>query len=449
MGALIVAVAALASCTSPEQEAAPRERQARPPNVLIFVTDDQRAARTLSVMPHTRRFFARGGTRFRNAFATTPLCCPSRASILSGRYSHNHGVTRNELGGRLDERHALPAYLSSAGYRSAISGKYLQGIPLHTDPPYFERWDIFSWGYYDRTHNVNGRPKLVRSYSTGHVGRFAVDSLRRFEREDRAPWLLYVAPNAPHFPFLPSEKYRRAPLPERSHGQVRLERDRRDKPPFVRASRFGRAKGNRIMKQQLRTLLSVDDMVERVVGTLRALGEERDTLAFFMSDNGYLLGEHRLFGKRLPYEPSVRIPLLMRWPGRVPAGTVEDRLVANIDIAPTVLDAAGIETDANHAMDGLSLLGNAERDHLLLEQIEKRPQLLPGWAALRSATEIYIEYYAPDQETVRFREHYSLIEDGLQLVNTLADDDSSNDGNVDALQARLEEARSCAASSCP
>jgi arylsulfatase A-like enzyme len=411
------------------------------------VTDDQRAARTLSVMPSTRRFFARGGTLFANAFATTPLCCPSRASILSGRYAHNHGVTRNEFGGRLDADHALPAYLRAAGYRTAISGKYLQGVPLDADPPNFDRWDTFNWGYFDRTHNVNGSLELVESYSTRHVGNFAVQSLRRFERSDGQPWFLYVAPNAPHDPFAASDKYRGTPLPERSHEQVKLERDRSDKPAFVRAERFGRAKGHRIMKRQLRTLLSVDDMVARVARTLRALGETRETLAFFMSDNGYLLGEHGLFGKRLPYEPSVRIPLLMRWAGQIPAGTVSERLVANIDVAPTVLEAAGIEPGAT--VDGVSLLRNSKREGLLLEQIEKRRRSLPGWAAIRTPSSIYVEYYGHDQESVLFREHYDLGTDPHQLRNTLADDDPANDARARALRVRLREIRACTGAGCP
>ena len=411
------------------------------------MTDDQRAARTLSVMPSTRRFFARGGTLFTNAFATTPLCCPSRASTLSGRYAHNHGVTRNEFGGRLDADHALPAYLRAAGYRTAISGKYLQGVPLDADPPNFDRWDTFNWGYFDRTHNVNGSLELVESYSTRHVGSFAVQSLRRFERSDRQPWFLYVAPNAPHDPFAASDKYRGTPLPERSHEQVRLERDRSDKPAFVRAERFGRAKGHRIMKRQLRTLLSVDDMVARVARTLRALGETRETLAFFMSDNGYLLGEHGLFGKRLPYEPSVRIPLLMRWPGQIPAGRVSERLVANIDVAPTVLEAAGIEPGAT--VDGVSLLRNSKREGLLLEQIEKRRRSLPGWAAIRTPSSIYVEYYGPDQESVLFREHYDLGADPHQLRNTLADHDPANDAGARALRVRLREIRACTGAGCP
>jgi arylsulfatase A-like enzyme len=441
---------ALVACTSTDEDVGPdRPPAINPPNVLIFVTDDQRAPRTLSVMPQTRRFFARGGTQFANAFATTPLCCPSRASILSGRYAHNHGAMRNELGGRFDADHALPAYLQAEGYRTAISGKYLQGISLDTDPPHFDRWDTFSWGYFDRTHNVNGRIELVESYSTRHVGSFAVQSLRRFERSDREPWFLYVAPNAPHDPFAPSPKYRGAPLPERSHEQVRLERDRRDKPEFVRATRFGRARGHRIMKRQLRTLLSVDDMVARVARVLRALGEKRETLAFFLSDNGYLLGEHGLFGKRLPYEPSVRIPLLVRWPGHVPAGAIDQRLVANIDVAPTVLDAASIERDGVPPMDGVSLLESSERGSLLLELIEERRRPLPGWAAIRTPGRIYVEYYEPDGESVIFREHYDLSEDPSQLRNTLADDDPANDAGVGALQTRLREVRDCAGAGCP
>jgi arylsulfatase A-like enzyme len=439
------------SCTAQQERRGRPTRPAfspppNPPNVVVIVTDDQRAQHTLRVMPATRRLFVDGGTRFTRAYATTPLCCPSRASIFTGRYAHSHGVVRNELGDQLDPESMLPSYLREAGYLSAVAGKYLQGVPIGYDPPNFDRWDTFSWGYFDRFFNVDGRLRLIHRYATDHLASSALRFLHWFEERDSKPWFLYIAPSAPHKPYTAEVDYARAKVPVAFSTKRVRELDRSDKPAYVRKSRFAAKEGRDIFVSQLRSLLSVDDLVGRLFRALDRLGE-RDTLAFFLSDNGFMLGEHGLFAKRLPYTASVQIPLLMRWPGQVNPGVTADDLVANIDIAPTILHAAGVAPKERFPIDGMSLLEPEFRDRLLLEE-EENIHGLPDWASLLTRTYQYIEYYAGDGDVVE-REYYNLTSDPRQLDNLLADGDETNDPGLTTLQDRLARDRNCRGAACP
>jgi arylsulfatase A-like enzyme len=185
---------------------------------------------------------------------------------------------------------------------------------------------------------------------------------------------------APHHPWTPEARYRAVPLRSWPGNPAVFERDRSDKPPSFRKIDWSLADGRRVRDGQLRTLMSVDDMVGRLFATLHELGETRGTLAFFLSDNGYLWADHHLGGdlntagqKRLPYTDSVRVPFFMRWLGHLPAGTRDTRLAANVDIAPTVLEAAGIPQDpAKPPLDGRSLLAPDARNRLLLERWRER-----------------------------------------------------------------------------
>jgi arylsulfatase A-like enzyme len=168
----------------------------------------------------------------------------------------------------------------------------------------------------------------------------------------------------------------------------------------------------RLSVQQKRTLLAVDELVARVIGRLKKLKESRRTLIVFMSDNGMLWGEHGLGGKRFPYTQSVKIPLLVKWPGHIRPRSQSRRMVANIDVAPTVYDAAGIQPA--HVMDGRSLLARKRRNVMLLEHWEKVP-----WRSLRSRRFQYIEYFKRANGAIRFRELYNLKRDPWQLRNLL------------------------------
>lgn len=451
--ALVALQLAVAGTGSDRAEA--RARSSARPNVLIIVTDDQRIG-TLRAMPTTRRWFEQGGTHFTRAFATTPLCCPSRASILTGRYAHNHGV-RNNHGSisNLDQRSTIESYLQDARYSTALFGKYFSGWDLATSPPYFDDWAIFlnsARHYMGGNWNVDGLVRPVKKYATNFIARRALHFVSSTETNDARPWFMVLAPPAPHSPYTPQPRYARAPVRPWGGDPAVFERDRSDKPQFVQARSVSFRKAQRIRTRQFRTLLSVDDLVKRVFGKLGELDERRPTLAFFLSDNGYLWGEHGLggsvFGKRPPYTESVRLPMLMRWPDHVARGAADRRLVANIDLAPTILDAAGITPSAQIPMDGMSLLSNRTRDHLLLEYwIDVGTT--PDWGSIVTPDLQYIEYYGLDGLTPTFREYYDLRRDPWQLDNLLGDRVPGNDPDVTGLSAQLAADRRCAGAGCP
>lgn len=417
-----------------------------PPNVLLIVTDDQPAG-TLEVMPQLRRWFAGRGTTYSRAFVTTPLCCPSRATILTGRYAHNHGVLGNTYGGNLDPGGTLPVLLRQAGYRTALAGKLLNRWPMGRPPPGFDRWALSNGGYRDAIFNVDGTVRTVNRYSTHFVADRATGFLRWFERDDARPWFLVVAPFAPHGPFEPSDRYRSAPVPPWRPPPEVLEPNRSDKPPHVRARKPNLPATRAIRDGQLRSLMSVDDMVGGLMDELAALGERGRTLAIYVSDNGFLLGTHGIIqGKRLPYLPAIHVPLLARWPGHLPEGATDDRLVANVDIAATVLDAAGVLPAVASFLDGRSLLSRWSRRRLLLEYWQTDGIAIPGWAAFLTPTYHYIESHGPDGRTVTFREYYDLVRDPGELRNVLADPDPGNDpapARLARLSAGLAAARTC------
>ena len=227
------------------------------------------------------------------------------------------------------------------------------------------------------------------------------------------------------------------------------EQDRSDKPPFVQAQHATLEDGRKAREGQLRMLMSVDDLVAKVAATLRQTGETRDTLAIFVSDNGYLWSEHGVTAKGTPYSAGVHVPLLARWPGHIEEGTVDGRIVAIIDIAPTILDAVGIEPDAEEPMDGRSLLDRSwTRPRLLLEYWRWRGSTAPPWASIWSRHYQYTEYFDAAGE-IMFREFYDLDHDRWQLVNLLHDGDPGNDPDVGPLHDLLTEDRSCVGTACP
>ena len=408
------------------------------PNILIFVTDDQRRD-TMSAMPATRAIFGEG-TRFTNGAVTTPLCCPSRASILTGRYAHNHGLLGN--GGTLETQdETIQRYLDDAGYRTGIIGKYLNSWRTADNPPHFDEWALTRKRYYNYKADIDGEVTERSDYHTDFVEEQTTLFLDESEAADSEPWYLYVSTYAPHGPSTPEPEHEAyQPKPWDGNPAV-FEEQRNDKPPWVqeRSQRLWRMK--RIRRKQLRSLRSVDEMIGRTFERLEALDEE--TLAIFISDNGLFWGEHGLYAKSHPYRAALEVPFFVRWPGHVPAGR-SGALAANIDIAPTVLDAADIEAAA---MDGRSLLEPLDRNRLLHEHW----RVVPQWAATRNSRIHYTEYY-DDEGSIMFRELYRLRNDPWQLRNVLGDATTSNDpppDNLERLSVRLAADRTCAGDSCP
>ena len=422
---------------------------AGPPNVLIIVVDDQRLG-SLDVMPDVVDGFGGGGTEFTNAYVTTPLCCPSRGSIFTGRYAHNHHVSANagDAVQGLDQTTTLAYYLKNAGYRTGIYGKYFNPWPLDRRPPFFDRYAVTNFDYYNARFNVQGREKVVRQYSTDFIANKATRFISE-EADSDDPWFLYVAPNAAHAPYTPEPEYRDAGVPQADRAP--LEKDRSDKPSWVSSVNTAPQYSEKVRRAQLRTLMSVDDMVGRLDEVLEDTGEADNTLAIFVSDNGYFWGEHGLDDKRLPYLPAIRVPMFVRWPGHVAAGATDDRMAANIDIAPTVLEAAGISPE--HEVDGNSLFGLERRTELLIEYFRDDAPFdrVPTWAGLHTSTYTYVEYYSDGGRRV-FREYYDLVSDPHQLVNLLGDDDRSNDPpeiQLQTLSDRVRAGRQCSGAACP
>ena len=429
----------------------------RLPNVLIVVTDDHRPdAGAMRVMEETRARLGDSGRRLARSYATTPLCCPSRASILTGQYAHNHRVRGNNSADELNQRKTLEFNLRRAGYSTAVFGKFLN--LWEGRPPYFDRWAIPHTDktprYEDEEWNVDGTVKTVPEYSTDWLADLTVDYLESTETRDGRPWFAYVSPLAPHAPYTPAERHRDTPVRHFDGNPALSEQDKSDKPPYVRDRTAEPAEVERVATQQLRTLLAVDELVMRLDEALSDLDERRNTLVFFLGDNGYTWGEHGLLGssvsKNTPYTPSIRIPMLMRWPRGVPSGSIERRFTANIDVAPTIYDAANMRSEIDHRMDGHSLLRkNWGRKWMFLERFNLSGRHeIPEWASVRSRKRQYVEYYGPDGDLV-FREFYDLAADPYQLRNLLRDGRAGNDPETSRLHRKVRRLKRCAGSSGP
>jgi len=470
--ALVLVAIVLAACgegaavdTTPEEPAA--SFSADSPNVVVVMTDDQ-ALDTMRAMPRTKRLIARAGTTFDDFFVSFPLCCPSRATFLTGQYAHNHGVRNNHPpdGGyqALDGERTLPVWLSAAGYRTALVGKYLNGYgeegAEREIPPGWSEW----YGLpakakqraFDFDLNQNGRlvhyggPGETGPYKTQVLSDKAAAFVSRSAPRAR-PFFLWVATNGPHRDSSLPEDAERNPEPDpRDKGAFEgrrvarraalAEADVSDKPREVRELPQLSAERKRHLDReyvsQLESLRSIDRLVARLVGELRAAGELDDTIFVFTSDNGFLRGQHRLEGKSRPYEEAVRVPLLIRGPGFEP-GTHDDRLAANIDLAPTILEAAGVPAEL--PVDGRPL--QAPRDEFdrsaVLLEVFGRDQAFTG---LRTRRYTYAEYASGD------RELYDLRRDPEELRNLAGKPGHAR--VISGLAAQLEALRDCAGPSC-
>ncbi|MFG2820496.1 sulfatase [Kitasatospora sp. NPDC048365] len=429
--------------------AAPAAAAATRPNILVILTDDQ-PKHTEWATPNTVAWLTGNGVRFTDGHVTTPLCAPSRSSIFSGRYAHNHGVLDNGHPYNLDQSATLQRALKQAGYRTGLFGKYLNAWNVADNPPHFEEWLLEDPVVYnDGTYNDNGTVHTIAGYSTTVIRNRTLAFLDKAATDSR-PWFAFVAPKASHEPNTPEPKYANTAVPAWNGRPSVPEADRSDKPEWIQTAGATLADAQALRTRQLRALLSVDDAVQAFHDKLAALGQLDNTLVIYLGDNGYTWADHGWLKKSVPYLPSVEVPFYLSWPaGGLGSGTTDNRIVANIDIAPTVLQAAGITP--NWSLDGHSLLGSYSRDHLLVEWWEQGVHQAKSphtWSSYLSRTEQYTEYYKLHTDAdgrpagtgaVAFREYYDLVADPYQLTNKLYQASSADEQalGIPALAAQL------------
>ena len=360
MRAALIMLAALsmaASCAHDPPVA--KER----PNIIFVLTDDQRHdslgfLNSAIQTPNIDRL-ASEGVHFKNAFVTTSLCSPSRASILTGLYAHAHGVVDNLKQELSPDIVFFPQDLQAAGYQTAYIGKWHMGLHSDGKQPGFDYWVSFpGQGHYlpadGSTINVDGNRVPQQGYITDELTGYAMRWLK--ERDQERPFFLYLSHKAVHADFTPAERHKSlysdvriqlpdssADLPDNYAGKPMWVRNQRNSWHGVDFAYHSNLDIRDYMRNYYRTLAAVDDSVGRLLDWISDEGIAENTIVVFMGDNGFLFGEHGLIDKRNAYEESMRVPLLAYAPGRFPAGTVVDEMVANIDIAPSLLSLAGIE----------------------------------------------------------------------------------------------------------
>jgi len=540
------------SSTPPAMATSSAAKLCRPlPNVLLIVTDDQRAdtvegdsaANPIAqlAMPKTRKWFrdgapgTAGGTEFPNGFATTPWCCPSRASIFTGQYAHNHlkkTLDANELDAFAPKlQYSMQRYLRDWwGYRTALFGKFLNGWTLHYDPrdpqaqppeTYFDEYAMFN-GQYKSGGAVFPRPCAgppnnsnscifrkdasgsvsvteQAQYTTQYVEDAAMDFIASRETaNDAQPWFMEVTPWSPHEEGLTSgtgawskmtngSNHAGDQFPPFTPTPGTNELDRSDKPQWLNdwvdtRQMFEKDIGGTIYpglrEQQLRTLGDVDDMVDDIFQSLDAKGEANNTIAVFMSDNGYMWREHSpnasgipdecysdiyttippqnqvpcgLATKAMPYREAIQVPFFVRWPDSpVSLPAVDSRLVANIDLLPTVLDAVGgLDLTLPQPLDGRSVYRPGQRARLLTEGWGAG---LPDWASIVEPDKQYIFTDAdnnPDTDDPQWQELYDYPGDG-QNTNLYGSDGTPNGAEPPRPTVEdLDALRQCQGATCP
>jgi len=445
------AAAALAGCD--ERTGAKADR----PNVVFILTDDQRwdqmscAGHPFLKTPHLDRIAAEGA-HFLNAFVTTSLCSPSRASFLSGLYAHTHGVTNN-FTDYPSKMTSWPMRLHEEGYETAYIGKWHMGEKDDRKRPGFDYWVSHAGQgkYFDNTWNVNGTRKVVKGYYTTRVTDMAIAWLKG--GRTKKPFVLIVGHKAAHTPFTPEPKYAHVfdgvdvQYPKsafRLEGKGKWVVERlatwhgiygpiygfREKFPDTTP---GSVKDfARFVRSYTATMKSIDDSVGRIYQALREIGELDNTLLVFAGDNGMFLGEHGMTDKRTMHEESIRVPMLARYPKLVKPGTKVAGQVLNIDLAPSVLDVCGARPlKGIHGMSFRKLLaGDAKgwRTAWYYEyNYEKQFPYTPNVRGVRTDEWKYIHYPHGDGKPDRHKaELYNIKNDPGESKN-LIDDPASRD----------------------
>jgi arylsulfatase A-like enzyme len=412
--------------------------QAGPPNVVVILTDDQRWD-TMWAMPTVQSELVERGVTFANAFVVNPTCCPSRASFLTGKFSHSTGVYRNRppygAFASFDDTSTLATALHDGGYRTGLLGKYLNYYEEDDAayvPPGWDRWVAFVSQHgngeylgYDLT--INGSVvhfgDAPADYSTDVLAGYAANFIRSTPAS--TPLFLWLALKAPHGPMTPAPQYASAfsdlpPWRPPSYNEA----DVSDKPAYVQATpkldAAARADLDEVRLDQYRTLLSADDAVQIVLDKLAGTGRLANTIVVFASDNGYLWGEHRWEGKQVPWEESLRIPLVIRFDALGTAPRTESRMALNVDLATTVGELAGVPLLGTDGRSLAPLLRNDPvrwRSDFLIEHLvdDQAEQVVPTYCAVRTGRYLFASYTAGEEEL------YDLRTDPFEVANVASE----------------------------
>lgn len=413
------------------------------PNIILILTDDARYD-DLGRMPNLRKDVTDHGVDFVNGFVTNPLCAPSRATILTGRYSHSTGVYWNgpPHGGydtfirHDDEQSTIATWLQGAGYRTALVGKFLNGYKQQFSsdiPPGWSEWDAFTpvlgsvdkGGYFNYYMTVNGKQVFYgdqpQDYSTTVWSNYAIRFIRTTPSSQ--PLFLYLALRAPHVPVTPAPRYAHAcqglaPLRPPSYNEA----DVSDKPRYIQRLPLMDAQLRAAVDlnhlDHCRTLLSVDDEIGRIVDTLKQTGRLQDTLLMFASDNGFEEGEHRWPAKKVaPYEEDLHVPIIVRYDALTQSRpSVNKDMVLNLDFAQTFAAAAGVKAPGAQGTSFLPLLRGASppwRHQFLIEHWSPKGvgYYVPPYCGLQNGRYVFVQYGTHE------RELYDLDQDPYELQN--------------------------------
>ena len=454
------------------------------PNVIIILTDDMDYT-LMPYMPKTIELIGDQGATFENYFITTPICCPSRASMLRGQYAHNTDIMENSPGfARFfklqEEESTLAVWLQDAGYRTALYGKYLNNYPVNAGqnyvPPGWTDWAAFLGTdyegdlYYGYTMNENGtlvkHGNAPEDYSTDLIRNKSLTFIDDSVKAD-SPFFLFVSVYAPHGPSTPAPRHQalNADLTYPQNPSFH-EADVTDKPKLIQmltqtGDDFDEGDANAVFQGRVNSLQSVDELVEDLVRSLEENGQLDNTYIFFMSDNGFHLGEHGIpSGKGTAYEEDIHVPFMVRGPGIEPGSTVS-QMTANIDLAPTIADITGVSVpefvdgrsflpclDGKEVLwrDGLMIefgyideeaideaLADPETDNLLVDIVGG------AFRGIRGKDYVYVEYANGEIE------FYDLKADPYQLDNIAG---TLSPETLETLHAKVESLKVCEGEDC-
>lgn len=442
------------------------------PNFIIVLLDDA-DFEIIASMPRLRSLMIDKGMSFTSNIANTPLCGPSRAILLTGRYAHNTKVYVNDgpeggygawSAGGYDEKNLGP-WLQSRGYRTGFFGKYINDFPKGRKETYIPNgWADFRGMLLDRearnnhfTLNENGVLKLYRASTGGYLTDVLSEGLLEFVRASKnqtaRPFFALFAVGAPHVPPEPAERHRDSfPGDKAPRKPSYDERDLSDKPKMLQDQAIPLSPAiereiDTTYREMKQSLLSVEDALEALLKALAEVGELSNTYIFLTSDNGWMRGEHRIPAEKYaPYEESIRVPLIVRGPG-VASGVTSNRVVGLVDLAPTLLELAGAPKAILDLSDGRSLLPLLHtaarvpwRESILIEHFGGgSPFRVRSYSGIRSETSTYVEYVSGEKE------HYDRATDPYQLENRAK---RLSPALLGRLSARVAALKTCAGAAC-